>query len=156
MPADAYPHEAGPGGDASFAQRDYVHGRPWGYEPPERPEPPEPPAETGSPGVVALLTTAGDEREHWLAAGQGLQRALLFASAYGVRATFHTQALELDQLREFIRGRLCSGSIRRCSCGWASLRRRPGACGGRSPRSSTSGRKIPDARGVARPRDSRR
>ncbi|GIH81571.1 Acg family FMN-binding oxidoreductase [Planobispora longispora] len=109
VPADAYPHEAGPGGDASFAQRDYVHGRPWGYEPPERPEPPEPPAETGSPGVVALLTTAGDEREHWLAAGQGLQRALLFASAYGVRATFHTQALELDQLREFIRGRLCSG-----------------------------------------------
>ncbi|GGT03896.1 hypothetical protein GCM10010156_72170 [Planobispora rosea] len=105
VPAEAYPREAEPGDGSPgfFARRDYAHGRPWGYEPPEQS------SETGSPGVVALLTTAGDEREHWLAAGQGLQRALLFASAYGVRAAFHTQALELPQLREFIRLRLCSG-----------------------------------------------
>ncbi|WP_189235902.1 hypothetical protein [Planomonospora parontospora] len=39
---------------------------PWGYAR----------SVSGSPGVAVLLTTTGNEREDWLAAGQGLQRAL--------------------------------------------------------------------------------
>ncbi|GHE47992.1 NAD(P)H nitroreductase [Streptosporangium violaceochromogenes] len=86
--------------DPHFAQRDYTAGRSW-----------EGPAEsgTGFAGVTALLTTPGDSREEWIAAGQALQRVLLHASAYGVGAAFHTQALEMRHLREFLRLELCSG-----------------------------------------------
>ncbi|GIH95467.1 Acg family FMN-binding oxidoreductase [Planobispora siamensis] len=117
VPADAYPRSSEqdsasglfPGNGSLFARRDYARGRPWGYERPWGHERAPDRPEAGPPEFVAVLTTAGDEREDWLAAGQGLQRALLFASAYGVRAAFHTQALELYHLREFVRHGLCAG-----------------------------------------------
>ncbi|WP_235558520.1 Acg family FMN-binding oxidoreductase, partial [Sphaerimonospora mesophila] len=102
VPAGAYPLEPGRT-DPEFLQRDYARGQPWGYG--RRPEDPE----AASAGVVAVLTTAGDVREHWLAAGQALQRVLLRASAHGVSAAFHTQALEFSHLREFLRQELLSG-----------------------------------------------
>jgi hypothetical protein len=61
-------------------------------------------------GVVAVLTTDGDGREDWLAAGQALQRVLLRASAADLSAAFHTQALEVPELREFIRTRFFDGA----------------------------------------------
>ncbi|MUL41536.1 hypothetical protein FZ103_10170 [Streptomonospora sp. PA3] len=58
-------------------------------------------------GTVALLTTAEDTRNAWLAAGQALERILLAATAEGVSAAFHTQPLEEPLLRSFIAERLC-------------------------------------------------
>ncbi|MGW4475037.1 DUF1876 domain-containing protein [Nonomuraea sp. NPDC004354] len=76
-------------------------------------------------GVVTVLTTAKDGRSEWLAAGQALQRVLLYACAYGVSAAFHTQALEVPLLREFLREELCGGARRARStrsppCAWAA------------------------------------
>jgi hypothetical protein len=59
---------------------------------------------------VALLTTGSDRRADWLRAGQGLQRILLRAAEDGVSAAFHTQALEIPELREFARTRFCDGA----------------------------------------------
>ncbi|MBO3749889.1 hypothetical protein J5X84_27735 [Streptosporangiaceae bacterium NEAU-GS5] len=84
-----------------FAQRDFAQGHPWGMEPADSIQ--------RSPGLVALLTTVSDGRPEWLAAGQALQRILLHASAYGVSAAFHTQALEFPHLRAFLREELCAG-----------------------------------------------
>jgi hypothetical protein len=100
VPATAYPREP-VRTQPHFAQRDYSWRHDWGSESAD-------PDATGT-GVVALLTTPGDTREDWMAAGQALQRVLLHASAYGVSAAFHTQALELHHLREFLREELCSG-----------------------------------------------
>jgi hypothetical protein len=61
-------------------------------------------------GVVTLLVTGGDERADWLRAGQALQRVLLCAAEHGVSAAFHTEALEVPDLREFIRTRFCDGA----------------------------------------------
>ncbi|MEW9531754.1 hypothetical protein [Microbispora sp. NPDC049125] len=91
-PRRTYPH---------FSQRDYAHGHAWGSHDDQR-------AAT-STGRVALLTTPGDEPGDWIVAGQALQRALLYASAHGVGAAFHTQALEHGHLRAFIRQEVCSG-----------------------------------------------
>ncbi|SDI08656.1 Nitroreductase [Sinosporangium album] len=94
VPAGGYPAEP----ETAFAQRDYAHGKGWGYE-----------AEPGATaGTVAVLTTVEDRRKDWLAAGQALQRVLLRASASGVSAAFHTQALEMHHLREFLREELLS------------------------------------------------
>ncbi|WP_084965750.1 Acg family FMN-binding oxidoreductase [Thermoactinospora rubra] len=97
VPAEAYPRGGWPG---RFPQRDYAHGQDWGK--------PGDQGMAGSTGLVAVLTTPGDTRESWLAAGQALERVLLHASAYGVSAAFHTQALEMYHLREFLRHELCS------------------------------------------------
>ncbi|SDL74004.1 Acg family FMN-binding oxidoreductase [Nonomuraea jiangxiensis] len=99
VPAEAYPREPVPT-EPDFPQRRYSWRHGWGT----RAEPAE-----VSTGVVAVVTTRGDGREEWIAAGQALQRVLLHASAHGVSAAFHTQALELDLLREFLRQELCSG-----------------------------------------------
>ncbi|TMR90690.1 Acg family FMN-binding oxidoreductase [Nonomuraea basaltis] len=101
VPADAYPAEPAQT-DPQFAQRDYAWRHDWGT-PADR-------GEATSTGVVALLTTTGDGREDWIATGQALQRTLLHASAHGVSAAFHTQALEMHHLREFVREELCSGA----------------------------------------------
>jgi nitroreductase len=101
VPADAYP-QAALRTDPHFAQRDYARGHPWGVE--------EDQQTSGHTGLVAVLTTAGDAREDWIRAGQALQRVLLHASAYGVSAAFHTQALEMYHLREFLRQEMCSGA----------------------------------------------
>jgi hypothetical protein len=91
--------------EPAFAQRDYSAGR---FR--ERPAVPVAASSPASPGRLALLVTAGDTREEWIAAGQALQRALLFASAYGVSAAFHTQALEMEHLREFIADHFCQSA----------------------------------------------
>ena len=84
--------------------RDYAHGHGWGL----------PPLSTApwprSAGVVALLTKAGDRLVDWVNAGQGLQRILLTAAAFGVAAALHTQPLESGRLRESIRTRLSDGA----------------------------------------------
>jgi hypothetical protein len=63
-----------------------------------------------TPEPVALLTTRTDRRADWLRAGQALQRILLRATAEEVSAAFHTQALEVPELREFIRVRFSDGA----------------------------------------------
>lgn len=98
VPADGYPRTARLT-DPPFAQRDYTGGRPWGADG----------SPDGSTGVVAVLTTRGDLRDDWIIAGQALQRVLLHASAHDVSAAFHTQALEMHHLREFLRLEMCSG-----------------------------------------------
>ncbi|MEV6979658.1 nitroreductase family protein [Sphaerisporangium sp. NPDC051017] len=101
VPAGAYPSEPRRT-RPHFPQRDYAGGRAsWGSEEDQR--------TATAPGVVAVLTTPGDTPPDWMAAGQALQRVLLHASAHGVSAAFHTQALELYHLREFVRQELCSG-----------------------------------------------
>ena len=54
--------------------------------------------------------TPGDAPADWLAAGMALQRVLLCAAEAGVSAAFHTQALELPELREFVRTRFCGSA----------------------------------------------
>jgi nitroreductase len=48
---------------------------------------------------VAVLTTAEDEPEDWLVAGQALQRVLLTATVSGISASFLCQLLELNDMR---------------------------------------------------------
>ncbi|MEV0591449.1 Acg family FMN-binding oxidoreductase [Nonomuraea cavernae] len=100
VPAGGYPREAAPT-EPRFAQRDYAWRHEWGSEADQ--------SKSAATGVVALLTTSGDSREDWIAAGQALQRVLLRASAHGVSAAFHTQVLEMRHLREFLKDELCSG-----------------------------------------------
>jgi hypothetical protein len=99
VPAEGYPSQAART-DPHFPQRDYAWRHDWGSEADQG-------ASTAA-GVVALLTTPGDTRQEWIATGQALQSVLLHASAYGVSAAFHTQALEMHHLREFLRQELCS------------------------------------------------
>ncbi|MFJ2032230.1 Acg family FMN-binding oxidoreductase [Streptosporangium sp. NPDC087985] len=100
VPAQGYPRQPGRT-SPYFAQRDYAHGHPWGSDTDQ--------SGSTSTGTVAVLTTPGDSRQDWLVAGQALQRVLLHASAYDVSAAFHTQALEMFHLREFLRQELLSG-----------------------------------------------
>jgi hypothetical protein len=99
VPAEGYPREPRRT-RPHFAQRDYTHGHPWGNDTDQ--------FFSTSTGVVAVLTTKGDSRQDWITAGQALQRVLLHASAHGLSAAFHTQALEMFHLREFLRQELCS------------------------------------------------
>ncbi|GII03850.1 Acg family FMN-binding oxidoreductase [Planobispora takensis] len=100
VPAGAYPREPRRT-SPHFPQRDYAKGHSWGNDADQ--------FVSTSTGAVALLTTEGDSRQDWIAAGQALQRVLLHASGRGVAAAFHTQALEMFHLREFLRQELCSG-----------------------------------------------
>jgi hypothetical protein len=64
----------------------------------------------GSPGIVAVLTTPGDERADWVHAGQALQRILLVAASYSVGVAMDATPLEFGQLREFIGSQLVGGA----------------------------------------------
>lgn len=97
--ADAYPRDP-ERTDPHFAARDFARGHGWGLTDDER---------YGATGVVALLTTKADGRDAWLRAGQGLQHVLLRAAEDDVSAAFHTQAMEIPELREFVRTRFCDG-----------------------------------------------
>ncbi|MEO3867581.1 nitroreductase family protein [Nonomuraea sp. B12E4] len=99
VPAGAYPRHAAPT-DPHFPQRDYSWRHAWGAEG----------GQGRALGALVLLTTDGDGREEWIAAGQALQHVLLYAAAHGVSAAFHTQALEKPHLREFLREELCGGA----------------------------------------------
>jgi hypothetical protein len=64
---------------------------------------------THDAGVVAVLTTRDDAKTDWLRAGQALQRVSLRACAYGLATAYHAEALEVPELRELVKGRLCGG-----------------------------------------------
>jgi nitroreductase len=85
------------------------------------PASPERPDDRHAIGLVALLSTRDDRRPGWLLAGQALQRLLLYATARGVDAAFHTQPLELTIMRELIRGEFTEGlypqMLLRLGCG---------------------------------------
>lgn len=101
--ATSYPASAPHLEPQDFAQRDYEQGHQWGgavWEP-----------RSSSTGLVAMLTTPSDGPAAWLASGEALQRLLLHASGYGLGVAFHTQALEMAELREFIHRYLCSGEF---------------------------------------------
>jgi hypothetical protein len=89
------------------------------------------PDEPRAVGLVALLTTRDDRRPGWLVAGQALQRLLLHATARGVGVAFHTQPLEIPQLREAVRAEFTDRAypqlLLRLGCGTtaAATPRRP-------------------------------
>ena len=95
--AEAYPQDP-EHTDPYFAERDFARGQGWGLLGDDQ---------QAATGVVALLTTGADGRGDWLRTGQALQRILLRAAEDDVSAAFHTQALEIPELREFIRRRHC-------------------------------------------------
>ncbi|WP_033423985.1 Acg family FMN-binding oxidoreductase [Actinomadura flavalba] len=83
-----------------FPARDFARGRAWGAA--------DDPGD--GTGAVLLLTTTGDDPADWLRAGQALQRVLLRAADAGLAAAFHTQALELDDLRAFLERHFTGGA----------------------------------------------
>ena len=96
VPATAYP--ARPERiEPSYAGRDFARGRGWGMPSAGQDRLPR------SAGVVALLSTGSDRPADWISAGQSLQRMLLYLSASGLAAALDSQALEIVQLRDFIR-----------------------------------------------------
>ncbi len=90
--------------EPNFPARDFAHGHGWGL----------PPAGDGrssfSAGAVAILATAADRPRDWVAAGQALQRVLLFATSCGLSAALHSQPLEIPQLRDFIKAQFSDGA----------------------------------------------
>ncbi len=87
--------------DPGYSARDVTPDRHWGPSSGDR---------QSAAGVVALLATCEDGRRDWLRAGRALQRILLCAAGHDVSAAFHAPALEVPELREFIRGRFCDAS----------------------------------------------
>jgi hypothetical protein len=103
-PSDAETDESSPREtahtDPDFAGCDFARGQGWGHTAAEQGD---------ATGVVAILATHEDGEDAWLSAGQALQRILLYAAERDVSAAFHSQALELPELREFIRVRFTDG-----------------------------------------------
>jgi nitroreductase len=52
--------------------------------------------------TLVVLCTNGDSAEHWLRAGQAMQRVLLVATGHGLAATPMSQPLEIPALRESV------------------------------------------------------
>ncbi|WP_435611942.1 Acg family FMN-binding oxidoreductase [Streptomyces sp. bgisy159] len=101
IPAHAYPRNPD---TTAFAGRDYAAHTRRGHDggPAQRTLRP-------SLGLVVLLDTRHDQRTDWVRTGQGLQRMLLHAAAAGVAAAFHTQPLELPDLRRRVRRSVFGG-----------------------------------------------
>jgi nitroreductase len=64
---------------------------------------PRPPTPYERRPAVAVLGTEADGAADWLRAGQGLERALLVATAHGVRASLFSQAVEWPELQWALR-----------------------------------------------------
>ena len=98
----AYPART-PHTEPDFPGRDFARGHDWGVRTP---------ADEGTAltGVVLLLGTRDDTPAAWLNAGQALEHVLLLAAEHGLAAAFHTQELEVPELREFVHGRFCGGA----------------------------------------------
>ncbi|MFI2435884.1 Acg family FMN-binding oxidoreductase [Streptomyces sp. NPDC018693] len=101
LPAHAYPRNPD---TTAFSGRDYAARTRRGHtdEPAQRTLRP-------SLGLVVLLDTRHDQRTDWLRTGQGLQRMLLHAAAHDIAAAFHTQPLELPDLRRRVRRSVFGG-----------------------------------------------
>lgn len=98
----AYPRRT-PQTTPHFPARDFARGHGWGAQDAHE-------GETASAGLTLVLVSGGDAPADWLRAGQALQRVLLRAMERDLSAAFHTQALEVPELREFIRARFCGGA----------------------------------------------
>jgi nitroreductase len=83
-----------------FPPRDFARGQGWGVEAADDDG-------TALAGIALLLVTAEDTPAAWLRAGQALERLLLCATEHGLAAAQHTQALEVPELRAFIRTHFC-------------------------------------------------
>ena len=57
--------------------------------------------------LLGVLMTSNDEPRDWIAAGQGMQRALLFATSQGLCTGLMNQAIQVDATRERVRRLLC-------------------------------------------------
>ncbi|WP_030166355.1 Acg family FMN-binding oxidoreductase [Spirillospora albida] len=103
----AYPQRV-PHTEPDFSARDFARGHGWGIGPPD----PEAAYGSDSPsvGTVMLLVTDGDAPADWLRAGQALQRSLLRAAEHGLAAAYNTQALQIPDLRGFIRLHFCGNA----------------------------------------------
>ncbi|MDN3028973.1 hypothetical protein [Streptomyces sp. S.PB5] len=101
LPAHTYPRDPD---TSSFAGRDYADQARLGHANQHA-------AHLTLPalGLVVLLNTGRDSLSDWLRAGQALQHVLLHATAHHVVAGFHTQPLELPELRRQIRRTLAAG-----------------------------------------------
>lgn len=53
--------------------------------------------------ILALLGTRRDDARDWLAAGQALERTLLWAAGYGLQASFLNQPIQVAPLRDKLR-----------------------------------------------------
>ncbi|TDC68564.1 hypothetical protein E1200_11210 [Actinomadura sp. GC306] len=82
-----------------FPARDFARGQGWGVAGTED--------DTALTGLVVLLVSAGDTPADWVRSGQALQRLLLRAAAHDLSAAYHTQALQVPDLREFVRAQFC-------------------------------------------------
>ncbi|WP_067474140.1 Acg family FMN-binding oxidoreductase [Actinomadura hibisca] len=102
VPQESYPQQS-PRTEPHFPTRDFARGHGWGVHV-------EPPEDALLTGAVLLLVTGSDEPRDWVRAGQALQRVLLRATEAGLAAAFHTQALEIPELRDFVRDRFCAGA----------------------------------------------
>ncbi|RFS83530.1 hypothetical protein D0T12_21055 [Actinomadura spongiicola] len=94
----AYPRQT-PRTEPHFPARDFARGQGWGVEPSTD--------DAVRTGAVVLLVTADDTPAAWLNAGQALQRVLLRAAEHDLAAAYHTQALQVPELRAFVRTRFC-------------------------------------------------
>jgi hypothetical protein len=84
----------GEGGTGRAPVRDFVrHGAATGWDAPGSEALPQ----------LGLVSTTGDEPRDWLLAGQGMERALLRATAEGLAGSFVTRALERADLRWLLR-----------------------------------------------------
>lgn len=79
--------------------RDFGHGH-W-FSPPHE--------HYGYDPLVAILSTAADDRVAWLQAGQALQRLLLVATNRGLAASFLNQPLDSPTIRKDLTGRPFGG-----------------------------------------------
>ncbi|MFI0411779.1 Acg family FMN-binding oxidoreductase [Actinomadura sp. 3N508] len=95
----AYPRQT-PRTEPHFPARDFARGQGWGVEPSTDDG-------TVRAGIVLLLVTGSDTPAAWLEAGQALQRVLLCAAEHDLAAAYHTQALQVPELRAFIRAHFC-------------------------------------------------
>ncbi|WP_255205505.1 hypothetical protein [Actinomadura sp. BRA 177] len=99
---DAYPQQV-PKTTPHFPARDFARGHGWGTQSAQD-------GGTALAGLTLLLVSDGDGPADWLNTGQALQRVLLRAAERDLAAAFHTQALEVPELRAFIRARFCGGA----------------------------------------------
>ncbi|MFA1541782.1 Acg family FMN-binding oxidoreductase [Actinomadura monticuli] len=88
-----------------FADRDFARGHGWGVQV----APDAPGVGAGVVGLALLLVSGGDAPADWLRSGQAMQRLLLRAAEGDLAVAFHTQALEVPELRAFISARFCGG-----------------------------------------------